>query len=89
MCQLAKEKQYHHQQFQESEESPTIQYCIMLQETQRQQRQRIIQKVRMSITNRFITKLSILLLTPSKIVLTNQHLSCLHFKGDYDTASLT
>ena len=62
---------------QESEESTTIQYCITLQETQGQQQQRIIQKIRMNITNRFVTKLWILLLTPSKIDLTNQHLSCL------------
>ena len=43
------------QHFQESEEITTIQYCIMLQETQRQQRQRIIRKIHMNIRNRFIT----------------------------------
>ena len=52
---------------QRKSEIPTNQYCITLQETQRQQRQHIIWKIRMNITNQFITKLSILFLTPSKI----------------------
>ena len=37
-------KQYHQQQFQESEESPTIKYCITLQERQRQQWQALFGK---------------------------------------------
>ena len=52
-------------------ENTCIQYCIRLQDTQRQQRQRIIRKLCMNITNVFMTKLSILLLTPSKIWSTN------------------
>ena len=51
-------------------------YYVTLQETKRQQRQRIIWNIPMNITNRFITKLLILLLTSSKIDSFNQHLSC-------------
>ena len=58
---------------QRKSEIPTNQYCVTLQETQRQQQQHIIWKIRMNITNQFITKLSILFLTPLKI-----DLSCLH-----------
>ena len=56
---------------------PNIQYCITLQETQRKQRQCIIWKFQINITNRFITKVSTLLLTPWKIDLINNHLGFL------------
>ena len=68
-------KQYHQQQFQESEESPIIKYCITGKAEATVAG--IIRKIRMSITNQFMTKLWILLFTLSKQELTNQHLSCL------------
>ena len=40
-----KQRQYHYQHFPERKESPSIQYRITLQESQRQQRQHIIRKI--------------------------------------------
>ena len=62
---------------QESKDNPTTPSYIALEETQKQQLQRIIRKTCTIITNQLTTKLLIPLLTPSKIDSINQHFSCL------------